>query len=45
MSVWKANTTALSMLDAKIMREDTVVSVLQDLREMERSVQVCLNGL
>ena len=41
MSVRKANTTALSMLDAKILMEDTVVNVSQDLRETERSVSVC----
>ena len=38
MSVQKANTTALSMLDAQILLEDTVVNVSQDLRETERSV-------
>ena len=45
MSVWKASITAPSMLDAKMLREITVVSVSQDLREMERLVQVCFNQL
>ena len=42
MSVLKAITSALTggMLDVKIHMEDTVVNVAQDLREMERPVQV-----
>ena len=40
MNVWKANTTALSMLDVKIHMDDTGVSVSPDLRVMERPVHV-----
>ena len=41
MSVLKALTNALSMLDVKIHMVNTVVNVAQDLKEMERHVQVC----
>ena len=41
MSVQKANTIALKMLDAKIFMEDTVAIVKMDLWEMERTVNVC----
>ena len=41
MNVLMANIIALSMPDAKIHTEDTIVNVSQDLREMEKPVHVC----
>jgi hypothetical protein len=40
MNVLKAVTAALNMLNVKIHKEDTVVNVTQDMKEMERLVHV-----
>ena len=41
MNALKAHTAVLSMLTVKTHTEDTVVNVVQDSQEMERTVQVC----